>query len=167
MANRYGAVFVQKKHCLRLADNVAAPDNNTFLSAYFNPRQMNQLHNTGRRAGKKIVIADHYFAHIDGMKCVNILAVVNCKQHLFTVNSFRQRKLNQNPVYVAAFVKRIYQRKQFFLGCAFGKSVLLGIDSANLAGFFLVVDINSACRVVSDDDDGKSGFNAFFLYFLC
>lgn len=105
MADCDRSVLVEKEHRLRLSDYIASADNNTFFSANFNAGFFYKLHNARRRTGNKIIIAYHNFAHICGMKRVNVFFGVNCINYVFFINMSGQRQLHQYSVYVFFFVQ--------------------------------------------------------------
>lgn len=154
---------MEQKHSLRFSDNVAASDHNTVFALDINSAFGNKLHNPGRRTGKKIIIANHNFSHILRVKSVNVLFRRNCVYNRFFVNMLRQRKLNQYSVDFAVAVKTLNQRFKLLFGGVFRKCVFFGMNPDVLASLFLVVDVNSACRVVADNYYCKSYAFTFFF----
>ena len=105
MTDCYRAVFVEQKHCHRLADYVTSADYNAVFAAYFNVVGMKHLHYACRRAWKKIILAEHNFADIYGMERVNIFKRTDCLNNSLVIKVFRQRKLNKNTVDILLIVE--------------------------------------------------------------
>ena len=97
------------------------------------------------------------------MECIDILFRKNTKKYLFTVDALGKRKLYEYSVDILACIEAVDKSEKLFLGCFFGKCVLLRINSADLARLFLVVYVYSACTVITHYNYGKTDVNAVFL----
>ena len=70
---------------------------------------MEHFHYACGCAGQKIILAEHYLAHIYCVKCINVLFGVNCFDYCLVVKVLRKRKLNENTVDVRLFVESFYK----------------------------------------------------------
>ena len=73
MANRNRRIILQKQHRHRLADDVAAPDNNGVLTGNFDIKIFQNFNYARRSAGRKSLLTACQPSDIDRMKTVNVL----------------------------------------------------------------------------------------------
>ncbi len=115
MADCHCAVCVQKQHCLGFPDNIAAPDNDTFFAADVNAGFFDKFHDTGRGAGKKVIVANHDFADIHRVECVHVLfGGYGVDDRLF-VYVGGQWKLHKYSVYFRFCIKLFDKPEKVFL----------------------------------------------------
>ena len=79
VADRNGRICVEKKHCLRFADDIASADDNRVFALDGDAGAGNQLHNACGRAGKEAVVADHDLADVDFAESVDVFVGRNCR----------------------------------------------------------------------------------------
>lgn len=104
MADCDGAVCMKKKHCLGLAYDIASAYNYTFLPRRVYARKLYKLHYARGSAGEKIIIANHYFADIDGMKGIDILRGVDGEKYFLFVDGAGQGELTEYAVDIRLFI---------------------------------------------------------------
>ena len=160
MADRDRAVAVQEQHRHRLADDIAAADNDAAFAFDHNTGRADQLDDAGRRAGQERVVADHDPPHVVRVEGVDILARVDMLNHELFVQMLRQRGLHENAVDFFIRIQLFDQCEQLFLRRFRGQNVLFGIDTRFRARLFLVVHIDLRGRIVSDEYDGHAGLHA-------
>ncbi len=107
MADGDRGVAVQHKHGERLANNVAAADDNTMLARNINVRLVQKAHNPRRSARQKLKIPRHQLANVNLVKRVNVLNKADALNDSLLVNVGRQRHLHQNSVNITAAIKFI------------------------------------------------------------
>ena len=72
----------------------------------------------------------------------------------------RQRKLHENAVQAFVLVERLNQCRKLFLRRFLRQRMLHRGETAFLGHPALGRDIGMACRIVADDDHGKTGLDA-------
>jgi hypothetical protein len=121
------------------------------------PRQ----HDAGlRRAGRERRQTDRDAADIEGMKPVDVLVRIDRRDHHVRTDLRRQRKLNQNAVYLAIAVEPFEQRQQLGLArrC---RQPMVGRPHAGFGGHLLLgADIDLARGIVADQHHREAGNDA-------
>jgi len=161
------AVCVEKQHSLGLANDVGASHNHAFLACDLHTASLQQGHHARRRAGEKVVIADHDLTHVHRVEGIHVLAGINAENDLVFVQMSGQRKLTQNAVYLGIGVEAVHKLIQLLLCGAFGKLVGLRIEADLVAGTAFVAHVHARGGVRANDDHGKTGLYARLCLKAC
>ena len=90
------------------------------------------------------------------MKTVNVLARIDALLDLAFENMGREGKLNEHAVHFGIGVEDVDAIEQFAFGGLGGKSDDFADDARVAAGFFLVVHVDFARRIVADEHDRQA-----------
>src|SRR5574344_1760720 len=145
---------MQQQHCHRLADDIAASDYDAFLALDGDSGSVQQLHNSGGRAGQKVEVPGHYPPDVLIAEGVHILLRAYTRDDRLFVNMLRQRELHEYAVDAFVGVQPIDQREQFLLRRLLGQSYYVRGEADLLTGGVLVSDIHLRGGVFSDYYDG-------------
>ena len=157
MADGDGGIGVQQQHGSGLADDVAASDDHGVLPSDGDVATLQNLDDPGGRARHQAGALGRKEADVHGMEAVNIFRGIDRQQDFLRIHLRRQGQLHQDAVNLAAAVQIFDEREQFGGGRAFGRSVLLAVDSNFFASFHFAAHVDFRRRVVPDQDDGKAG----------
>src|SRR5579883_1009006 len=107
MANSDRGVGVEEQHGYGLADDVAATDDDGFLSGDGNVAALQNFHASGGRARHETRALRGKIADVHGMKSVHIFRGIDGEENFFGIHVCRQRQLHQNAVDVVANVESV------------------------------------------------------------
>ena len=142
-----------------LADEVRAPEDHDVLSTRIVARAQEKFLAPARRAGNERCLAVQKFTHIERMKSVHVFVRRNRVEDFSLIDLVRQRKLNKNGVHFRVGVELNNQIEKTPFRAGLRQVVGKGPDAQLGAGAFLHADVDLACGVVPDQDDGDSGNN--------
>ena len=149
----------------RLADDVAAPDDDGVRALDGDAREFEHTDTARRRAGAQSRRAEHEPPCVHGVEPVHVLARVDALQHFLFIGAqpLRQRKLHENPMHGCVCVQGIDARDQLLL-CRIGRQGDVIRDDAELrTRLLLVADVDLRGGISADDDDGEPRVNALRL----
>ena len=149
----------------RLADDIAATDDDRLLTVHGNIRQFQHADAAGRRAGHKPRLPGHQPTDIDRMEPIDILGRIDAVEDLgFTVsNLLRQWQLHQDAVDPLIEIEFIDLGDELALGRLLRQLDDLRIDAKLLAGFMLVAHIHLRSRITANDDDRQPRRHTMFF----
>ncbi|MNJ54727.1 hypothetical protein D3C77_501830 [compost metagenome] len=115
MAHRNRCILALQQQGHRLADDIAATDDDGMLSGHFNSGTLDEFDYACRRARKQTIIADDQVANVDRVEAVHVFLHCDRIDDCFLLDMTRQRKLNENAVNIALAIQLVHERKQLFL----------------------------------------------------
>ena len=86
--------MVQQQHGHRLADDVAAADDDAALALNRDAGRVDEVDAARRGAGQEVEVADHDLADIDGVEGVDILSRVDRGDDVLLADLGRKRELD-------------------------------------------------------------------------
>jgi hypothetical protein len=168
-----GGVVVEKEHGSGFADNVTAADDDGMLTSDGNMAALEDLNDTGRRAGRESGAACLEAPGVHGVKSVNILCWVNRVEQGFGVNLGGQRKLDEDTVNVVTGVESGDEVEHFSGGYGGGWRDEVAVDAKFGTGLHLAADVNLRGGDIAYEDRRETGTDAlpgenadFFSNFL-
>ena len=160
MADGDGGILLQEQQRHRLADRVAAADDDGVLAAQVDAGRLDQLHAAVRRARAEAFQARHQFAGRQHRVAVHVLAGGDRFDHLRRVDVLRQRHLHEDAVDGRVRVQRGDAVQQRLLGEIGFVLFQHRVEAHVAARLDLVAHVDVAGRVVADDDHGQAGLVA-------
>ncbi|KAF1858236.1 hypothetical protein Lal_00014736 [Lupinus albus] len=160
MADGDGGVLLQEQQRHRLADRVAAADDDGVLAAQVDAGRLDQLHAAVRRARAEAFQAGHQFAGGQHGIAVHVLAGRDGFDDFRRVDVLRQRHLDEDAVDGRIRVQRgdtVEQRLFREVGLVFFQH---RVEAHVAARLDLVAHVDVAGGIVADDDHGQAGLVA-------
>src|SRR5579872_5336819 len=157
MANGHGGVGVEQQHGYGLADDIAAANDDGFLSADRNVAALQNFHASGGRAGHQARALRGKVADVHGMEAVHVFGGIDGEENFLGVHVRGQRQLNQNSVNIVADVESVNQFEQLGGGSGVRRRVLLAVNGNFFAGLHFAAHINFGGGIVTDEYNGESG----------
>lgn len=118
VANRDRGVAIALLHHQRghrLADDVAASENDTLLARSLDIVTVQKGHDAQRSGRDEARQSDVHATDVDGVETVHVLAVVDSHDDLLLVDMLRQRQLNDEAIDILVFVEAVNTSQQLFL----------------------------------------------------
>ena len=147
-----------------LADDVGPSDNDGVLTLYVHAGKFDKFNYAVRSAGQKALFADKHLTDVDRRKTVDVLFGRDRVDYGLVADVLRNGKLNENTVYRGIGVELLNEFHELILGRRFGKTDLARIHTRFDARLFLSGHVTDARGIVADENDRKTGNNAFFLF---
>ena len=97
--------MVEQEHGGGLADDVAAPDDDSMLAGDGKAAALEDFNDAGGRAGRERGTASEQAAGVDGVKAVNILGGSDGVEEDFGIDLRRERELDEDAVDVVAVIE--------------------------------------------------------------
>ena len=155
----------------RLAHDVAATEHYALLAGCLNAVTLEQRHDAKRCGRDEARQSDGHATHVDWMKSVNILAIVDGFNYLLLVDVARQRQLHDKSVYVGIAVEFVDTSQQLFLGDIILISDECRLEATLLTSQNLVLDVCLRTSVMAYENGSQmrliASFSHYGLHFFC
>ena len=152
MADRHRGVAVQQQHRQRLADDVAAADDDRLPALDLDAFAVEQLHHTGRRARGERRRLLHEAAHVARMESVDVLRRIDGLEDppLGVVpHPGRQRRLHQDAVRLRVGVERLDDGQRLRVRRGLGQALQHGPHPQPFALPDLVAHVDLGSRIAA------------------
>ena len=153
----------------RLADDVAAADDDGALTVNRDAGELEHAQAAERRAGHESRLSRHEAANVDGMETVDVLLWADALEdlRLMCCNLLGQRQLHEDAVDLGISVERIDLGDELVLRRRLGHLNDFRVDAERLARLVLVAHVDLRSGIRADDDDGKARLHAVLLLQGC
>ena len=142
VADRHGRVLVEQQHRDGLAHDVAAAHDHCVLAGDGNAAALENLDDSGGRAGRERRPAGQQTACIHGMKAVDVLGGIDGVEQGLGIDLRGQRQLDQNAVDLVAPVELGDELEHLLGGDGGRRRDEVAIDAKLGAGLHLVADVD-------------------------
>ena len=165
VADRDSRILAEQEMEHRLADDVAAADDDGALTVNRDAGELEHAQTAERRAGHESRLSRHEAADVDGMEAVDVLLWADALEDLRLVrgNLLGQRQLHEDAMDLHIGVERIDLRDELVFCRRLGHLNDFGVDAERLARLVLVAHVDLRGRIRADDDDGKARLHAVLL----
>ncbi len=160
VTDRHRRVPVQQQQRHRLADDVAAADDDGAHAGHRNLRSLEQLDDARRRAGDKARTILDQPADVQRVKAVDVLVWQQRVEHPplgVSAHRGRQRRLDEDAVVHVAPVQAIDNREHLVERCGRRQPLEIRAQPRLARRLQLAPDVHLRRRIVADEHDAEAG----------
>ena len=145
-------LFLHHELSHRLANDIAATENHTFLTGGLNMIMLQKREDAERGSRDKARQADSHTAYIDGMEAIHIFLIVDSHDDLLLIDMLREGELYDEAIDIRIFIEPVDASQKLFL-----RHVILVTDERRLEATLLtgndfVLDIRLRTAIVTHED---------------
>ena len=154
-------MLLQKQQRYRLANYIAAADNDDVLSFELDPVMGQRSHTGPRRTRSPAAASQKDFADALGIEAVHVFARGNDRTNSIAVDMLRHRHHRQDTCNIAVMVESFDHGNDLILGRCFRQLQHLGLTAQTFDQLDQPVLINMRSRVIADYNDRQRHLDAF------